>query len=303
MRRRFRHSTMVMTGAAIAGLLTATVAPTGASAAVYTRVVTFGDSYSAGVGIWQYASSYDDQGPAGHNFGNTQCWREDDTTPGPVVAASMGASVVHQACSGAEIYHVVNQLNATSFSSGGAGNLIALTAGGNDLRTAGGKSWPKLLESCILWESSCHAATSNQITNLATIRANLTSLYTQVVNKAPSAAVRVWGYPRIMQPDSFWGCLGVTGISTAEGRWMDTQVDRLNTEIAGAINAVRAATGRNIQFVNVISQFSNHGACRTWAADRYINDRVGPLWDVSDSSFHPNQNGYNAFRSALQATV
>jgi hypothetical protein len=33
-------------------------------------------SYSAGGGIWQYASSYDDQGPAGHNFGNTQCWLE-----------------------------------------------------------------------------------------------------------------------------------------------------------------------------------------------------------------------------------
>lgn len=290
--------------ALLTGVATAvTVAPTPVSAGVYNRVVTFGDSYSAGVGIWQYASSYDDHGPAGHNFGNTLCWREDDTTPGPTIAAGQGAAVVHMACSGAEIGHVTNQLNATAFPGGGAGNLVILTAGGNDLRTVGGKTWPKLLESCILWESSCQGASSNQIANLSAIRSNLNNLYAGIVAKAPNATVRVLGYPRIMQPDSFWGCLGVTGISTGEGRWMDQQVDRLNTEIAGAVTAVRNATGANIQYVSVVSQFANHGACRTWASDRYINDRVGPLWDVSDSSFHPNQNGYNAFLSALTPTI
>ena len=67
-------------------------------------------------------------------------------------------------------------------------------------------------------------------------------------------------------------------------------------------------------------QFDNHGACRFWQRDRYVNDAVfgdslrrsqladgtirdhwtdGPL-NVSTASFHPSSKGYDAYLDAAR---
>jgi hypothetical protein len=69
--------------------------------------------------------------------------------------------------------------------------------------------------------------------------------------------------------------------------------------------------------------FDNHGACRFWQRDRYVNDAVfgdtfrrsrladgtvrehwteGVL-NVSTASFHPSSKGYDAYLSALRSSI
>jgi hypothetical protein len=125
----------------------------------------------------------------------------------------------------------------------------------------------------------------------------------------------------MMQSDRF--CEGVTGISEAEGDWIDEQVDELNARIASATRAARRSTGADIAYVSVVDAFDNHGACRFWKRDRYVNDAVfgqtlsrsmtagGEVrdhWDdglltFSGSSFHPNTKGYDAYLAALSASL
>ena len=91
---------------------TTTAAPT------IERVVTLGDSYSAGTGIHRNASDYDDHGPQAQTFapstriGNSDCSRELDETPGPQLAARLGAESVFVACAGAVIADIANQIDA-----------------------------------------------------------------------------------------------------------------------------------------------------------------------------------------------
>ena len=93
--------------------------------------------------------------------------------------------------------------------------------------------------------------------------------------------------------------------------------------IATAALTASARTGADIDFVSVVEQFDNHGACRFWQRDRFINDAVlgdtlkrsmdssgevrdhwdsGPL-TISASSFHPSSKGYDAYFEALAASV
>ncbi len=79
------------------------------------------------------------------------------------------------------------------------------------------------------------------------------------------------------------------------------------------------STGADIRYVDVVDEFDNHGACRFWQRDRFVNDAVfgdsfrrsqladgtvrehwtdGPL-NVSTASFHPSSKGYDAYLSAL----
>ena len=118
-------------------------------------------------------------------------------------------------------------------------------------------------------------------------------------------------------------CDGVTGISGDEADWIDEQVDLLNREIEIATARARGWTGADIRFVPVTDEFDNHGACRFWQRDRFVNDAVfgdtyrrsqladgtvqehwtdGPL-NVSTASFHPSSKGYDAYLGALRTSL
>ncbi|MGB0114516.1 MAG: hypothetical protein WBP59_14950, partial [Ilumatobacteraceae bacterium] len=137
----------------------------------------------------------------------------------------------------------------------------------------------------------------------------------------PDITVRALGYPRMMQSDRW--CEGVTGVSRSEADWIDDQVDELNARIEEAADAARAATGADIRYASVEDEFDNHGACRFWQRDRYVNDAVfgqtlsrsmtergtvrdhwnDSLINFSGSSFHPNTKGYDAYFEALSRSL
>ncbi len=62
-------------------------------------------------------------------------------------------------------------------------------------------------------------------------------------------------------------------------------------------------TGADIEFVPVVDEFDNNGACRFWQRDRYVNDVLLDGTSISGASFHPSQKGYDAYFEALSASV
>ncbi len=306
--------------------LAGAVSSTSAAAPGIERIVTLGDSYSSGTGIHRNASDYDDHGPATQTFarstriGNSDCSRELDETPGPRLAAELGAASVFVACAGATIADISNQVDAARIPGDGSGTLVTMTIGGNDLRTVRGENWPDTLVRCIT-SAGCDASAKNQVANLARMRADLTEVYTTIGERFPGIAMRVLGYPRLMQSDRW--CEGVTGFGRGEANWVDHQVDRLNAVIAVSIRSASLRTGADLAYVSVVEQFDNHGACRFWQRDRYVNDAVfgetlkrsrtangdvrdhwddGPL-TISGASFHPSSKGYDAYLEALRASI
>ena len=307
-------------------VVVAAEASTSAAAPRIERVVTLGDSYSSGTGIHRNASDYDDHGPAAQTFapstriGNSDCSRELDETPGPRLAARLGVESVFVACAGAVVADIANQVEVAAIPGNGAGTLVTMTIGGNDLRTVRGENWPETLVRCIT-SAGCDGSADNQIANLAELRTELIEVYAAIGERYPRIAVRVLGYPRLMQSDRW--CEGVTGFSRSEADWVDEQVDRFNAQILLATRVAAARTGADITFVSVVEQFDNHGACRFWQRDRYVNDAVfgdtlkrsvtadgevrehwddGPL-TISGASFHPSSKGYDAYFDALAASV
>jgi hypothetical protein len=297
-----------------------------ASSGRIERVVTLGDSYSSGSGIHRNASDYDDHGPEAHSFdrttrlGSSACQRELDETPGPRLAAWLGADSVFVACAGAVIREIPAQVRAADIPGDGGGTLVTLTIGGNDLRTARDENWPDALRRCIT-SARCHESSKNQLANLDDLREGLVDTYLAIGERYPDLTVRVLGYPRLMQGNG--RCDGVTGISGDEADWIDEQVDLLNHEIDVAAARARGWTGADIRYVDVSDEFDNHGACRFWQRDRYVNDAVfgdslrrsrladgtvrdhwtdGPL-NLSTASFHPSSKGYDAYLVVLQASL
>jgi hypothetical protein len=290
------------------------------------RVVTLGDSYSSGSGIHRNASSYDDHGPEAHSFdpstrlGSSACQRELDETPGPRLAAQLDADSVFIACAGAVIREIPAQVSAADIPTDGDGTLVTMTIGGNDLRTVRGENWPDALTRCIT-SAGCHESSKNKMANLDEIREELVDTYRSIGEQYPAITVRVLGYPRLMQGNG--RCDGVVGISGDEADWIDDQVDELNHQIEVAAARARGMTGAEIRYVDVSEQFDNHGACRFWQRDRFVNDAVfgdsfrrsqladgtvrehwtdGPL-NVSTASFHPSSKGYDAYLVALRTSI
>jgi lysophospholipase L1-like esterase len=202
----------------------------------------------------------------------------------------------------------------------GDGTLVTMTIGGNDLRTVRDENWPDALTRCIT-SARCHDSSKNQMANLDQIREDLVDTYQAIGERYPGITVRVLAYPRLMQGNG--RCDGVTGISGDEADWIDEQVDLLNHQIEVATARARGMTGADIRFVDVTDEFDNHGACRFWQRDRFVNDAVfgdsfrrsqladgtvqehwtdGPL-NVSTASFHPSSKGYDAYLESLASSV
>jgi lysophospholipase L1-like esterase len=312
--------TFALAGGIVAAGSSATAAPP------IERIVTLGDSYSAGTGIHRNASDYDDHGPQAQTFapstriGNSDCSRELDETPGPRLASQLHATSVFVACAGATIADIANQVDDAAIPGNGTATLVTMTIGGNDIRTARGENWPATLVRCIT-SIHCNTSKQNQIANLDQLRADLTDVYTLIGRRYPNIMVRVLGYPRLMQSDRW--CEGVTGFSADEADWVDAQVDRLDAQIAAAVRSGAAATGADLEYVSVVDEFANHGACRFWQRDRYVNDAVfgdtlersmaadGSVRDhwndrpvtISGASFHPSSKGYDAYLAALAGSL
>jgi len=295
-------------------------APTSPPTTPPPKVITFGDSYSSGTGIHRDGDEYDVEDGGSPTLNgvtyhftandNNECWQELHTTPGPRYAAFVNQESVFLGCKGAQMAELNDQLDyllakypldrANSFQ----GSTILLTAGGNDLRTQDGQTWPELLEHCILWSLWCHSNNDNQIANFPQIKSSASAFYSQLVEKASGATIRVLGYPRMMQRDP--GCGSVTGISRSEADWVDDQCDELNDMLNQAVNTVKGQNPSvDIEFVDVTS-YLTVGACGNGPSNRHVHDKIlhsNLLFGTSDSSFHPSQKGYDEYYAAFLASL
>lgn len=290
------------------------------------KVVTLGDSYSSGTGIWREDSSYDQQYGGYQDLFlyltgriDRECWREMDDTPGPRYAASIDARSIFLACKGAEVGNVSHQVTVMQeqwpldAAAGWSGATILFTAGGNDLRTSRNETWPELLERCVIEINpfgGCHSNSKNKIKNFDLVEVYLSVLYSRIATVAPGATIRVMGYPRIMLPKSsgLLQCPHVTGITGNEARWIDQQVDRLNERIIKAVASTKSLhPAVDIEYVEV-RPLMTVGACFGQSSGAHINDRV-TAWSgqgvllTSDASFHPTQLGYDVYHAAFVGSL
>lgn len=276
------------------------------------KIVTLGDSYSSGTGIWKSGKAYDET-YGGSYMGykltaqaDDQCWREEDDTPGPIYAAiaPKERTSIFMACKGAEIAHVWNQFQLVQrqwvddTAKHWKHAIFVLTVGANDVRTAGGHDWAGLLEVCTMSIQRCSTTPENQFSNLKQIQQRLQALFEIFAIQAGRATFRVLGYPQVMRPSRF-SCLAVTGVSLAEAQWIDGQVDSINEVVENAVNATASAyPDFDIQFVGVDDRLQN-GACHLPVTERHINDRIVTGLYRSDASFHPTRNGYRQYYDAF----
>jgi hypothetical protein len=98
----------------------------------------------------------------------------------------------------------------------GAGTVVTITIGGNDLRTGRDENWPDALSALHHLGALPRVAQSNQMANLDDIREDLTATYRAIGEQYPDITVRVLGYPRLMQGNG--RCDGVTGHQRRRGR-------------------------------------------------------------------------------------
>lgn len=307
-------------------------APAGAPKGSYDRVVTMGDSYAAGVGSHKDDTGYDDHGPAWHftdertTLGVSTCKREVHTNHGGLAAARLGVPHQMVACGGAEVPHVHNQMRHLTIPGSGDGTLIALTVGGNDIRTFDGSTWGELFARCIktgffTTQDVCLDTPFNEIVNFPSINADLRNLYTSIISRYPDATIRVMLYPEIMQPN--WQC-SVVGISARTARWIDGETRVLNATVQSAVSAVSNSTGADIRTVSVEEEFDGRGTCRS-KKDSYINGITfgksvwrehhvgssGHEWVTmyskggkkTGAAFHPTPRGYQGFFDSLWPTI
>jgi len=256
-------------------------------------IVTLGDSYSSGTGIYKNIKDY-------HN--GDECCREFKTTPGGQLADVEGQQHLMPACAGDELPGIIEQFaglqaqNPAEAARGWEGSTIMFTIGGNDVRSNGGDSWPGILTNCIIsFYSDCHKKTENQVANFAELQSDLAQFYNTVAQGASKATIRVWGYPRLLQRT--WHCIPVPGVNSGATRWMDNMVDELNANIKAAVDSARSRNpGVDLQFVDVTS-FATKGACST--SGNHIHAIVLSGGGLSPMTFHPSQKGYNAYYDAL----
>src|SRR5262245_51896299 len=163
----------------------AAAAVTAASTSAYassTNYVALGDSYSSGVG----AGSYD----------GSSCERSSNAYAAKWAAAHSPASFNFAACSGATTADVRNsQLSALNSNT----SLASITIGGNDV------CFTNVMETCVLnSDSACQTAVNNAENQMrTTLPGSLSSLYSAMRAKSPSARFVVLDYPHLYIITSF----------------------------------------------------------------------------------------------------
>lgn len=286
------------------------------------KVITLGDSYASGTGIYKRGSDYDQEHGGKTIYGGTsyeltyradeECWRDKTLTPGPRYAAGYDFESVLLACKGAEVEHVTNQLDLLNAMyphysrRNWKYSVFLLTLGGNNMRTTPTETVGKLrisdlIELCMRTRN-CHEERSNQISNFDAIE-HLATVFLETLAQAASAAkIRVMGYPKLMQPDP--GCSTSVSLNKNEASWIDDQCVTLNERIKSAVDSVKATyPSVDMEFVGVYN-YLDYGACGTLAYKRHVHDlRTVAGGGASDASFHPSELGYDAYYDAFLAST
>lgn len=287
------------------------------------KVVTLGDSFSSGTGIYKKGSNYDQEygGKTVYDGvtyeltyrADEECWRDMTLTPGPRYAKKYDMESVFLACKGAEVEHVTNQLDLLNAMypedrrQSWQNSIFILTLGGNNMRTTETETEDKLriaelIEKCIRkLTSECHEERSNQISNFVAIEHLATVFLTKLASVASKAKIRIMGYPKLMQPDP--RCGSITLINKDEANWIDDQCVTLNNHIQAAVDSVKASNPSvDMEFVEVYN-YLTVGACGDGAWNRHVHDERRIGLTVTDASFHPSELGYAEYYEAFLCSV
>jgi len=270
------------------------------------KVVTLGDSYSSGCGIYRSEGDYP---------GTPQsCLKDSDGIAGGQFASANGMESVNFACAGdlidsgtasdgpMGILNQFDQLQAAypdDAAAGWEGSVIHFTIGGNDVLTQDGDSWAGVLGGCILcFGCACHERPGNQPANLDEIQTKVTQFYTTLAQNASKASIRVMGYPKLLQESG--GRCSVPFLNVAASRWMDEQVELANARLRQGVADVKALyPSVDMEFVSVVP-FITRGACASSGKEIggfSIFAGIGP------QTFHPLQAGYDRYSEALSASL
>jgi len=270
------------------------------------KVVTLGDSYSSGCGIFANENDYTGT-PA-------SCLKDSDRIAGGQYAAANGMESVNFACAGDLIdsgsasdgpQGIVNQFDQLQAAypedaaAGWEGSVITFTIGGNDVLTYDGDGWAGVLGGCILcFGCACHEQAGNQPANLDVIQAKATQFYTTLAQNASKARIRVMGYPKLLQESG--GSCSVPFLNVAASRWMDEQVELANARLRQGVADVKALyPSVDIEFVSMTGVISR-GACAS------SNKEIGGFSifaGIGPQTFHPLQAGYDKYGEALSASL
>lgn len=296
--------------------------PTSAPGAKY---VAMGDSYSAGVGTFNYDST------------SGGCLRSPNSYVSYVTSqhSTMGTPNF-VACGGATTADLYGQnpsaveprqLNALTNDT----QHVTMTIGGNDV------GFSKVMEACVhrpgnegfgcASDSSVTGPLAQRINALAgTSSATapdgrqitaLTQVLADIASAAPDAKIYIGGYPRLFGGDQNnyvsdssapGGALcvmtpGVT-VSYSDAQWLNQKADELNGVIQNAVNAVEA-NGVDVTYVPA-ALFSGHGLCDSgtpWLNSAVIDGNTSQFPHSTPESLHPTSEGYQNGYGVAFATI
>ena len=289
-------------------------------------VVQMGDSYSSGEGAEPYATGTDvDNGLRSWNA----CRRSTNSWFRKAVLSGQGGSTIgaladgysptldaHSvACSGAKTWNMdpegvglwpekvgqdgqfreIAQIESGFLDENTT--LVTFTLGGNDA------GFPVVMQSCATLGCPDDADVKADIDTAAQ---RLSTVVSDIRQKAPNARIVVLGYPRIFSNRDPLSC---TAVLTPEGGgivngWADYMTQKERESVA--------ASGSGAEFYSPDGEFDGYRVCDTTEG---INGTVlfstgpgdfpcpGSTYCVSRESYHPNNTGTTRYALALQAAL
>ncbi len=268
----------ILIGMAMIATLTAVLVgvPSVSALPASPSYVALGDSVAAGAGLPVIA---------GGSTEDSICGRSAEAYPYQV-AAGLGTSVTHLACSGAKVdegiygeqerggIEIPAQLDV-AFQSG-TPDLITATVGANDAR------WAQFIRSCYVW--TCDTRTQSALAKVyrADLRIELALMLSQIEQASgyTPPTVLLSGY---FAPFANLDCVDTDRISLTEQAWLKKQAESLN-------QAIQSVT-RYYSFAEYVPiDFTGHELC---SADSWVQ---GP-YDLAP--FHPTAEGQTAIAGAF----
>lgn len=285
----------VVLGAATA-ITGALAAPAGADPAP-PKVVQLGDSYSAGNGA---------RGPSGnadYDQAVPGCYRSPHNYGGQF-AASIGATYVNAACSGATTSDILSpdtdenqppQADAVDASA----DIVLMTMGGNDV------GFTNIVVQCFVLRIGdlCKTALQNAINGVPQMKEQLIAGMTGVRDRMrPDAQFMLVGYPNLTRAASYQ-------LLTFNG-WYDVKADLATLMSQGAqaqqeaVDAVNAATGTDsTYYVDTVDEaYAGHEIDQNC-----LLPRTGDwLWNTAETfvipeTYHPKPAGWTATANEVAA--
>ena len=213
------------------------------------------------------------------------CGRSDSNYPN-LVAADLDLKLVDVSCAGATTANLLDtpqgdtppQVNAVTADT----SLVTVTVGGNDIGYS-------LAAITCGTETVCTLDSAKLETDLAATRTTLTSLLTQVKQKAPDATVVLVTYPRVV-PETECPALSFTPEEAQVVRTMGERLNQLFVEVGADTGAV---------VVDPYEAEGDHTVCAADPADRWTDGVAA----TAGFPYHPNAAGHVAMAKLVSEAL